>query len=196
MALIFDADYYEKIRKELLDLRNNNPLLNFNFNRALTIVDELPNQIFEELSKEKVFYLKEVPDASEQDLIKYGYIKYDENDKQVKLRDYDAEKYGKDIGLVMTKDLPLNEDKNERQDKHNDNKLQTTLFKTDLDKKLRELKRKVDSLINEKGINTCYLVLGFLEWEDKGKKMYAPLYVIPIELKKDNGGNYYIKQRE
>ena len=56
MALIFDADYYEKIRKELLDLRNNNPLLNFNFNRALTIVDELPNQIFEELSKEKVFY--------------------------------------------------------------------------------------------------------------------------------------------
>ncbi|MDY6090556.1 MAG: DUF4011 domain-containing protein [Bdellovibrionota bacterium] len=196
MALIFDADYYEKIRKELLDLRNNNPLLNFNFNRALTIVDELPNQIFEELSKEKVFYLKEVPDASEQDLIKYGYIKYDENDKQVKLRDYDAEKYGKDIGLVMTKDLPLNEDKNERQDKHNDNKLQTTLFKTDLDKKLRELKRKVDSLINEKGINTCYLVLGFLEWEDKDKKMYAPLYVIPIELKKDNGGNYYIKQRE
>ncbi len=69
--------------------------------------------------------------------------------------------------------------------RHSDNKLQTLFFKKDLNEKVKKLYKKVDSIKKETGINSLFIIYGFLEWEDesdKNKKIYSPLLAQEVEI--------------
>ena len=69
--------------------------------------------------------------------------------------------------------------------RHTDNKLQTALGDEQLQRKLLRLYRASKTLIEEQGVNTLYLALGFLHWRESpsvDQFRRAPLILIPVEL--------------
>lgn len=69
--------------------------------------------------------------------------------------------------------------------RHSDNKLQTLLFKKQMYNKLSKLYKKVDFIKKETGINSLYIIYGFLEWIDEqeiDKKIYSPLVLQEVEI--------------
>ena len=72
-----------------------------------------------------------------------------------------------------------------REGKHTDDRLQTLLFPADLEARLRKLRRKARTALEESGENFLYLALGFLEWfdaNDSDKPRLAPLVLVPVDL--------------
>lgn len=68
--------------------------------------------------------------------------------------------------------------------KHLDGYLQTLLYPDQLIRKLRGLKRYINSDLSETGVNTHYIVFGFLEWQDSessSKNNYAPILLMQLE---------------
>ena len=71
--------------------------------------------------------------------------------------------------------------------KHTDNKLQTKLFMSELETRLRRIRSKARSLIEETGKNQLFLAMGFLQWkdrEDSEEGYEAPLIMIPVEIER------------
>ena len=64
-------------------------------------------------------------------------------------------------------------------------RLQTELPDAQLEKRLLRLYRRQRTLIQEQGINTLYLALGFLHWRESESERYwrrAPLVLVPVAL--------------
>lgn len=78
--------------------------------------------------------------------------------------------------------------------------LMTYLNEEELDKAMLKLKRRAKVSIEENGVNTIYLALGFLEWyetEKSEKKRYAPLVLMPVSItRKLHDRTFTIKLRE
>lgn len=75
----FAFDSLESVRKKLIDLTNRNSLLNYRHPKgsSIRIIDELPDQIVEVLSEDKSFTFIPVPEPTEAELIREGFIKID-----------------------------------------------------------------------------------------------------------------------
>lgn len=75
--------------------------------------------------------------------------------------------------------------------------LQTILKPKDLEKKINSIRRLSRTASTEKGVNTLYLAIGFLEWvesESSDDKILSPLLLMPVELeeKKTKKGSEFM----
>jgi very-short-patch-repair endonuclease len=182
----FAFDSLEAIRKRLLDLTGRNSLLNYKHPKSscVRLIDELPDQIYEVLQDDKKFTFIPVPEPTEVELIKAGFIKIDSESKQKIISEYPtAEKWAKQINLATSYDLP--EKPNSADSRHKDTNLQTLLYAPELESRLRSIRVSAESAIEESGANILYLALGFLEWyesRDSDVARLAPLFTLPVQI--------------
>jgi hypothetical protein len=92
-------------------------------------------------------------------------------------------------GINIDDELPRPEenDVGNKEKKHTDNKLQTKLFMSELETRLRRIRSKTRSLIEETGKNQLFLAMGFLRWKDREDLEVgceAPLIMIPVEIER------------
>lgn len=187
--LAFEFDSLEAVRKRLLDLTGKNRLLNFKFSpkNSLRIIDEIPNQLFEELLNEKEFLFCPVPEPTRDELVAAGYLAFDEARKTytpIKVRP-SALEWAKYLNIHTSYDLLELTESDET--KHNDTKIQTLLFAGDLEAVLRNISTKSRLAIEETGANILYLSIGFLEWfesNDSDSTRLAPLINVPVRIEK------------
>ncbi|MFK5948008.1 MAG: DUF4011 domain-containing protein, partial [Methylococcales bacterium] len=186
----FAFDSLESVRKKLLDLTGKNALISYRHPRAscIRLIDELPDQIYEVLTAGETFTFIPVPEPTESELVKAGYIEITPDFKTNELREYpSAEQWAKYLGLDTRYDLPSAETAEDANDRHLDTKLQTLLYSAELDARLRSIRGKSNTAIEESGSNILYLALGFLEWfesRDSDVARLAPLFTIPVQLER------------
>ncbi|MCP4179702.1 MAG: DUF4011 domain-containing protein [bacterium] len=168
-----------KLRKRLLDLTNRNNLINFKFteksNKIVGIVDKLPNKVFDNLVKDKRLQLVCLPKPTKE-AAEY-YETEIEDLTEVQVADFNK--------INIDYEVPSNFEY--KDEKKLDEKLQTRLFAKQLEKKLLLLEREARRFIEEKGVNSLYLSLGFLKYFDVNNSndpKYAPLFMIPVSLTK------------
>ena len=79
-------------------------------------------------------------------------------------------------------------------------RLRTFISETELEKTMKKLHRQAKVSIEENGVNTIYLALGFLKWfetEKSDKPRYAPLVLIPVDIiRKVQEKSYVIRMRD
>ena len=149
----------EQSRRELLDLSNRNRLLlcSEKSRSGLRIVDELSDDIHRILVSESrsMSFLPGWGDSEEGG----------------------GESEGFEFGQPDASDLDP--------DRHTDTRLQTALSDEQLQKKLLRLYRDSRTLLEEQGVNTLYLALGFLHWKESASSDHirrAPLILVPVEI--------------
>jgi len=172
----------EQIREKLLDTSKRNKLLNFRINKSsLNIVGDEPRRIFEQLvSAGKSMKLMPIPKPSDEDEEAISNLTTKEQ-----LMKWAAEKAGIDIRDEMPR-IPESEDNIVQFPKDKD--LQTKLFMGELEKRLRRIRSKSESVIQETGQNQLYLALGFLSWKERDdvhRSYEAPLILVPVRIKKE-----------
>ena len=176
----FSYTSLDAVRKKLLDLSGRNPLLNYKHRRAssVRIIDELPNQLFEQLKDGKTFKFVPVAEPTREELIDEGLVE---------LKSYpSAEYWAKHLGFNTSYELP-NESDGDDEERHQDLDIQTLMYTPDLESKMRGIKVRADTAIAESGSNVLYLVLGFLEWyetREAVQKRWAPLFTVPVKIDK------------
>lgn len=185
----FSYQSLQSVRKKLLDLSGRIQLLNYKHPKAscVRIIDELPNQIYEELKKGKSFSFIPVPDPSEEELIENGYLQEDDLGALIEVKPFpNAENWAKQLGLDVKYELPSDNGSSSEQ-RHYDTNIQTLMYSRELEARLRSIKGKSQTAVEESGSNVLYLVLGFLEWyesiESKVKRV-APLFTLPVQLER------------
>lgn len=172
-------DLLDRNRRELLDLSTRNRLLSIPVSsksaRLVHVHDELTSEIYRLLVAEKkaMSFLpgRENPGQSKRDTVP---AKLDEDD-------VDLEEVG----------LPQPEDEIDGSSglakRHTDSRLQTSLTSEGLQRRLLDLCRDAQTMIEEQGVNILYLALGQLKWfeaEDADTPRYAPLILLPVELER------------
>lgn len=177
----------EKLRSRLLDLSARNRLLNFSHNRGkrfVRVVDELPNQLFEELTNERAMRFEPVPEPTQEELVEFGFLQSngDANNKRMPT----AEEWAVRLGIKTSYELPAVSDPGDI--KHEDQAIQALYFAPELESRLHVLYTESKSAIEETGANILYLALGFLEWSDlvagNSNIRLAPLVLVPIKLER------------
>lgn len=185
----FKLDSLESIRKRLLDLTARNSLINYRHPKSgcVRVIDELPDQIYEVLQDSKRLTFIPVPEPTEAELIKAGFIKIDVQTKQKIVNYPSAEQWAKHIGLNTSYDLPGVF--NSSDDRHQDTNIQTLLYAPELEARLRHIRTSAESAIEESGANILYLALGFLEWyesRESDQPRLAPLFTVPVHLERSD----------
>ncbi len=197
----FVLESLELMRKKLLDLTARNRLLNFPIQQkgaALRIIDEVPNQLCNELLADRELKFKPVAPPTREQLIKHGYLEVDEDsgeERQLKPSP-DAREWAKVLGFDVGYELPREEDA-PGDDKHQDDAIQVLLYPPEMESRLRAIRSKAQTAIEEMGASILYLSLGFLEWaenDDSSKTRLAPLFTVPVHLSRGkldhNSGTY------
>jgi very-short-patch-repair endonuclease len=180
----------ENLRMRLLDLTARNRLINFRHTKSasLRIIDELPNQLVETLLAETEMRFEAIPEPTEEELIRSGYLKFDEETQQlVKLRnDPAAEEWAKHLGFATSFEVP-EVSADDDSSKHADTGIQTLLYPFEMEATLKNLLQAAESAIQEMGANILYLAFGFLEWYEANNSesvRTAPLFLVPVRLQK------------
>lgn len=185
----FVLESLELMRKKLLDLTARNRLLNFPIQQkgaALRIIDEVPNQLCSELLAERELKFKPVPHPTREQLVQHGYLEIDDEsgeERQLKPSP-DARDWAKVLGLYVHYELPR-EDEVPGDEKHQDDSIQVLLYPPEMESRLRAIRSKAQTALEETGASILYLSLGFLEWaenDDASKTRLAPLFTIPVNL--------------
>tara|TARA_R110000850_G_scaffold143738_1_gene265950 strand:- start:7315 stop:13092 length:5778 start_codon:yes stop_codon:yes gene_type:complete len=185
----FVLESLELMRKKLLDLTARNRLLNFPLHQksaALRIIDEVPNQLCEELLADRELRFKPIPSPTRRQLIEHGYIEIDEEtgEEQRLKPNPDAREWAKVLGFDIGYDLPRKEE-TPGDEKHQDDAIQVLLYPPEMESRLRAIRGKAQTAIEEMGASILYLSLGFLEWTEKddcSKTRLAPLFTVPVHL--------------
>lgn len=179
-------DALADLRKKLLGLSGNNPLLNFSYgrsNRYLRLVDELPQQIVSKLLDGKPMGFEPVPKPKTDELGLLGPLGESGKAKEPK-----PEEWAAHCGIYTDFDVAV-ESRSGAKRRHSDLKLQTLHYAKPLEARLSSISRLAQSTIEETGANTLHLTVGFLEWYEDGTSdlvRQAPLIAIPVSLKKKN----------
>ncbi|MGM0542868.1 MAG: DUF4011 domain-containing anti-phage protein Hhe [Pseudomonadota bacterium] len=185
----FVLESLEIMRKKLLDLTARNRLLNFPIQQkgsAVRIIDEVPNQLCEELLAERELNFKPIPPPSREQLIANGYLEIDEEsgeERQIKPNP-DAREWAKVLGFDAHYELPREENASS-DEKHQDDGIQVLLYPPEMEARLRAIRSKAQTAVEEMGASILYLSFGFLEWSEKddaSKNRLAPLFTIPVHL--------------
>lgn len=187
----FTLESLELMRKKLLDLTARNRLLNFPITSkttSLRIVDELPAQLSELLLSGKTMEFVAIPNPRRSELVAYGYLGVnEENGLDMLLKPQpDAREWARVLGFNIDFDLPIT-DGDEPENKHEDDAIQMLMFPAEMETRLRTIRNKAQTAIEEMGANILYLALGYLEWyesPDSDKGRLAPLYLIPVNLQR------------
>ncbi|OUS12306.1 hypothetical protein A9Q89_06485 [Gammaproteobacteria bacterium 53_120_T64] len=186
----FSFDSLESVRKKLLDLSGRNALLNYKHPKAscVRIVDELPDQIYDVLDSGKVFTFIPVPEPTEKELMAAGYMLREPVGSSRLVKNYPtAEEWAKHLGFDVRHDLPDVDISKSEKKRHHDTNLQTLLYGPQLESRLRSIRGKAETAIEETGGNILYLALGFVQWReshDSDLERLAPLFTIPVRLER------------
>ena len=185
----------ERVRKRLLDLSANNPLLNYRHPKAssLRVVDEVPAQVFERLVDGSRFTFASLPDPERRDgetlsrqaeLIEQPGPATSERaaapdrveDPRARAarerkaaqarRDARRLRRAEELGIATSYDLPQLPAGVAAH--HRDSKLQTLLFPDELEEQLRKIHRTAVGSLEETGANRLHLLCGFVEWSEPG----------------------------
>ncbi len=160
------AQKLEESRRDVLDLSLRNSLLNFRPSKRLGV------QVMDELSRE-VFRI----------LVATGRIMYFLPAPEEAAR---PDGGGEDVPSELLSLLGEPEvDSEEPAGRHVDNKLQTSLDRTTLNRHLLATFRHARTSIEEQGVNTLYLALGLLRWYESDNselERSAPLILVPVRL--------------
>ena len=152
----------ERSRQELLDLSNRNRLISCSRTSrgGLEIVDELTEQVF--------------------------HLLYRQGRSMSFLPSETAGADPESVGeLDLGQPVELQADPN----RHTDSRLQTALSDKALQQRLLRLYRDSRTLIEEQGVNTLYLALGFLSWRERptvDRERRAPLLLLPVDLNRSS----------
>ncbi len=192
------ASGLERLRKRLLDLSKSNRLLNFRYyaRSTLRVIDELPDQLFENFINGGVSILEPVPlpVKAKEKLSFWKEHKHllDTPDQLEKLRNEreipipPVEAYARWKGIRVDYELPQKTDETNSR-KHQDNKIQTLLYPKDLQAVAARLSSLSRTAVEETGSNMLFLSFGFLEWTDDDnseKSFLAPLLLLPVQLER------------
>ena len=171
----------ERARTELLDLSARNRLLNMPRSgksaKIVEVVDELSAEVFRHLVRETraMTFLpgkaapRENADASD-----------------------GAEDTDEIAELVQPEDDGL--DERGVANRHVDNRLQTRMTPTGLQKRLLDLYYDARTLEEEQGVNILFLALGSLKWIDPNNDKnvrHAPLVLVPVSLERGNAAEKF-----
>ena len=180
----------ENLRKRLLDLTARNRLINFRHTKgaSLRVIDRQPNQLVEFLLSEKEIHFLPIPEPTKEQLIEASYIAIDEvTGQEIRLKkDPSAEEWARWLGFETSYDVPASSFE-DIEGKYTNATIQTLCFPYELETRLRNLRQKANSAIEETGANILYFAVGFLEWFESAnsdKPRIAPLFLVPVQLKK------------
>jgi very-short-patch-repair endonuclease len=182
----FAFDSLQSIRNRLLDLTGRNRLLNFKHGGAgfIRVIDEMPDQLAESILESHEFTFIPVDEPLREELIENGFIVIDEEGQEIKIKtEPSAKEWAKIKGFNTNYELPLSV--KSKDSKHNDTNIQSLLYPRELEAKLRNIRTKANTAIEETGANILYLAFGFLEWFEDEKSSVArqaPLYLIPVKI--------------
>ncbi|XZG69332.1 DUF3320 domain-containing protein [Chitinibacteraceae bacterium HSL-7] len=170
-------------RRELLDIGLRNNMLNFRKTaKTLVVVDELSEEVFNLLyrqnksmvfapmAQKKLAELAKVAGADEADA--------DSASDAELLGELDAVNWS---GLADDSES----DESGKARRHLDTRLQTTLDDERLFLQLLKIQNEASSSIEEQGVNTLFLALGFLHWYEADTSdtlRKAPLLLLPVTL--------------
>ena len=177
-------------KRKLLDLTKRNRALNFRVNKVstVTIVDELPAEVFRHLYlRERSMRFKAAPEEAEPT-------------PASQVSDIGATALAPPLPAeVAEDDAPQPEfvpyDAASLDERHTDEWLQTTSTPDALDKSLRRLDEQARLAIDEQGVNTLFLALGmlhYLESPDSQQVFRAPLVLLPVELTRKTARMGYV----
>ena len=178
----FAFDSLESVRKKLLDLTSRNTLLNYRHPKAscVRVIESCTDHTAKILLDDKELTFLPVPEPTEAELIDAGYCETDvETGKKVVKGYPTAEQWGKHLGYNTSYELS--------DAAGNTTDLQTLSYASELEARLRSLRSKAETAIEESGANILYLGIGFLEWyesRDSDKTRLAPLFTIPVKLER------------
>ncbi|MFP5300560.1 DUF4011 domain-containing anti-phage protein Hhe [Cobetia sp. SIMBA_158] len=186
----FVLESLENMRRKLLDITSRNRLLNFPIDQkgsSLRVVNELPDQLYQNLIDEKGMQFAAVPDPQYKQLLEHGYLTTEEDGSEKRLKpDPTAREWAKVLGIDNSYDLPR-PDEHHTKPEHCDNDIQILLFPQEMESRLRGIRNKSQTAIEETGTGILYLALGFLEWfesPNSDKSRLAPLFTIPVMLER------------
>lgn len=178
----------ETARLELLDLSTRNRLIHTpRGGRAKTIevVNELAKSMYQTLvidGKRFTFEAgREDPTGDPDEALAKALI------------DYSADDTGQ-LAAQPDESTPAELDEHGRVAAHWDDKLQTRLTSTGLQKRLSDLYLDARTLEEEQGVNSLYLAVGYLRWqapERPKEDRFAPLVLIPVRLERNSAGERY-----
>ncbi len=186
----FEARSLENLRHRLLDLTARNRLLNFAHGRqgSIRIIDELPDELHRVLLSEEELRFRSIPDPTRQELMGAGYLELDpETGLDARIKKPTASEWARWLDFDTSYDLPEPNTAGGHQGKHTDKAIQTLMFPTEMEARLRTLRAKAETAIEETGANICYAAFGFLEWfesPDSDKPRHAPLLLVPVRIAK------------
>jgi very-short-patch-repair endonuclease len=173
----------ERLREDLLDLTRRNSLINASITKGkkhITIVDELPSQIYAHLLDQNEFGFDCIPDPSEEEIEGWR------EDRSLDDGTPSYKEVAKWHNIIVDPNL-ANASRDGVGGRHEDDSLQTPYFGKELEARLATIKRAADSMIQETGMNMLHLTIGYLEWfetEDTSKPCLSPLFSIPVTLVK------------
>ena len=152
-------------QRRLLDLSLKNNLLNFRFKRdCLHILAADGEKFCEKLEKRDRFFLLPVTDSTPE------------------LPPFGAEKASTPLSELISLEM-------------GGGKLRAIAKQEELAEIASNLARKVRSAEEETGAKTLFLAMGFLKWknEDEKEEKYAPLALLPVNLKKQKKSAFMLE---
>jgi len=182
----FALDSLEHLRRRLLDLTGRSRLLNFSHTRQgnIRIIASSPNELYGALLDEHELRFRPIPDPTREELIAAGYIETDpETNAETTFKKNPsaiewARWKGFNVGFELSTSSP-----EEGGDARGNNRIQTLMFPAEMEARLRNLRNKAETAIEETGANVCYAAFGFLEWfesSDSDVARHAPLVAAQI----------------
>jgi hypothetical protein len=175
----------DRIRRKLLDLSRRNRLLNHRAgSRSLTIVDELPDQVFKALVADgQTMYFAPLPEPEEENR-EPGLFP---GPRDITVTHPQSKSSDESFPIRTESELPTPSQGAQPEPKHKDQFLQTQLYARDLERRLKKISGDAQSAIEESGTNILYLAIGFLEWyedDNSDQKNRAPLILVPVALER------------
>lgn len=172
-------------RKELLDIGLRNNMLNFRKTaKTLTVVDEVSEEVFSILYRqEKAMTFAPMARKRLAELTKA--TRTDDVDQDSAS---DAELIHELDNLDWSSVTDENEqDESGRARRHVDSRLQTAMDEEHLFLQLLKIHTEAKGFIEEQGVNTLFLALGFLHWYEADSSdtlRKAPLVLLPVSLER------------
>ena len=198
----------ERMRLRLLDLTGRNRLLNFRHTKksSLRVVDELPDQLFEQLLDGKELQFRPVPRPRG---VKLPAVEEEEQPELSSVEGVDpatrtalqrtrypsAKDHAEQLGIAISFDLPrpAHSSSAEVHRRHSDREIQTLHYPEELESILRSIGSAARLAVEETGTNMLYMVFGFLEWyEDDASEQarLAPLILVPVTLRREEADEH------
>jgi very-short-patch-repair endonuclease len=148
-------------KQQLLDLTLRNRLLNFRETKqTIPLICPDPEHLEDQLAADETFHVRE------QSKLMAGL---DPRSFALQERQFAEDP----LMIHLTEELQAK-------------RLRSSLTETELSRRLLDLYRRTRMEMEESGVNTLYLALGFLEWRENGSERThrAPILLIPVKLER------------